>query len=194
MLDYRSGLDFVSLRAGLYADAFPLFLNWYPSSKSVLMPNLTPSVTESKIAFASRDELGEAIATLLAKGLHTFPTIKPQTEKNIILLSGPQAESLIDLVDAINRGHGTDTAVEYMESEAWISACAENDEGGKDRAWFEARLVFTQGVCDGDAELVTPVLKTLLGRRPASGTEVVERLVREDLGYTWHQNHVVPRL
>ena len=184
-----SGLDFVSLRAGLYADAFPLFLNWYPSTKAILLPEITPPVTESKIAFASRDELGEAMATLLARGLQDFPSIKPQTDKNIILLTGPKAESLVDLVGAINRGRKTDIAVEYLQPREWIETCAKHDEGGKGQGWFEARLVFTQGVCNGDAELVDPALMTLLGRRPESGTESVERLVRENRDYTWHQNH-----
>ncbi|KAK5166606.1 uncharacterized protein LTR77_008149 [Saxophila tyrrhenica] len=184
-----SGLNFISLRAGSYSDAFPLVLNWYPSTRTVLMPNLNPPVTESKVAFASRDELGEAMATLLVRGLEALPSVQPRTEKNIILLTGPKAESIVDLVGAINRGRRTDVGVEYLEPEEWIEASAKDDEGGKGRAWFEARLVFVQGLCDGDAELVDPALETLLGRRPESGTETVERLVSEKPGYTWHQNH-----
>ena len=49
--------------------------------------------------------------------------------------------------------------------------------------------MFTQGVCEGDAALVDPALETLLGRRPETGKEAVERLVRGEGGYTWHQNH-----
>ena len=146
-------------------------------------------MTESRIAFATRDELGEAIANLFARGLSAYPTVQPRTEKNILLLTGPEAESLVGLVDAVNAGRKTDVPVEYLEPEAWIEACAKDDEGGKGRVWFEARLVFTQGVCDGDAALVDPALETLLGRRPETGKEAVERLVREDPGYTWHQNH-----
>ena len=96
---------------------------------------------------------------------------------------------MVDLVDAINAGRKTNVPVEYLEPEDWIEACAKDDEGGKGRAWFEARLVFAQGVCDGDAALVDTALETLLGRRPETGKEAVERLVREDPGYTWHQNH-----
>ena len=186
----RSGLDFISLRAGVYADAFPLFLNWYPSTETVLLPKLTPPVTESRTAYATREELGEAMATLLSKGFDAFPSVKPQTVKNIVLLTGPKAESLNDLVDAINRGRRTEIPIEYMEPQAWIDACTEDDVGGKPRAWFDARLVYTEGVIAGDGALVDPALETLLGRKPESGTEAVERFVREDPEYTWHQNHM----
>lgn len=156
------------------------------------MPKLDPPVTESKIAFTSRDELGEAMATLLAHEhdlATSFPSVKPQTAKNIILLTGPKTESLVDLVGAINRGRGTDIPVEYLEPQEWIDANAKDDIGGKARAWFEARLDFTKSVIDGDAAVMNPALETLLGRRPETGTEAVERLVRDDPEYTWHQNH-----
>lgn len=154
-----------------------------------MLPKTTPAVTESRIAFATRSELGEAVANLFAKGLSSYPSIQPKTEKNILLLTGPKSESLVSLVSAINAGRGTNIPVEYLDPEDWVEAEAKDDVGGKGKAWFEARLVFTQGVCDGDAELVDPALETLLGRRPETGTEAVERFVREDREYTWHQNH-----
>ena len=94
------------------------------------------------------------MATIFAKGLDSFPSIKLKTEKNILLLTGPKAESLVDLVDAINNGRKTNVPIEYLEPNAWIEACAKDDVGGKGKPWFEARLVFTQGVCDGDAAVV----------------------------------------
>ena len=129
------------------------------------------------------------MATILAKGLAALPAIQPQTSKNIILLTGPKAVSLVDLVEAVNRGRKTSIPVKYLEPEDWIEACVKDDEGGKSRPWFEARLVFTQGVCGGDAELIHPALENLLGRRPEDGIQAVERLVVEQPGYTWHQNH-----
>lgn len=182
-------MDFVSLRAGLYTDAFPLILNWYPSSRSVLFPVLTPPVSTSKVAFTTRDELAEGIATLLAKGLSAFPAIKPQTENNIIPLTAGSTVSLTDIVDAINKGRGTSIPIEYLSPEDWITASATDDVGGKGRAWFEARLVWVQGVVDGDAELVDPALEILLGRKPETGVRAVKRLLTEGSQYTWHQNH-----
>src|SRR5262249_34022760 len=116
-------------------------------------------------------------------------TVKPQTEKNILLLTGPKAESLVDLVGAINRARDKKIPIEYLEAEEWIDACAKDDVGNKPRAWFEGRLGFDRSVSEGDAKLVDPALETILGRRPETGTAAVERLLRQDAEYTWHQNH-----
>ncbi|KAF7195830.1 Quinone oxidoreductase 2 [Pseudocercospora fuligena] len=185
----ESGLDFVSLRAGVYADAFPLFLNWYPESKEVLMPKLKPPVSESKIAFTTRSELGEVIATILAKGLDAFG-IEPKTEARIVLLTAMKTCSLVDLVGAINEARGTRMETRYLEPEEWVRESAKGDLGGKPEAWFQARLVFTQGVCDGDAEITDSAMTTLLGREPETGMQAVKRLLKEDPEFRWHQNHV----
>ena len=154
------------------------------------MPNITPPVAEGKIAFTTRDELGEAMATVLAKGgLSAFPTIQPKTDRNIVLLTAGETNSLVDSVGAINRGRETDIPIAYLEPREWIETEAKDDEGGKTKAWFEARLVFTQGVCNGDAAAMDPALEIFLGRRPETGNEAVERIVKSDPGYTWHQNH-----
>ncbi|KJX99515.1 nmrA-like family protein [Zymoseptoria brevis] len=184
-----SGLNFVSLRAGIYTDAFPLYLNWYPSSTEVLLPELEPTVAKGEIAFTSRDDLAEGIAALLAKGLEAYPSIVPKTEKNIVLLTAASNVSLIDVVDAIDGVRGTATPVKYLPPKKWIEDSAEDDVGCKGLAWFEARLVVLQGFVDGDAALVDHTLEKLLGRKPETGVQAVKRLLKENAEFTWHQNH-----
>lgn len=186
----RSGLEFVSLRAGVYADAFPLFLNWYPSSKEILLPTIAPPLSEGKVAFATRDELGEAMANLFVKGFPAFPAVKPQTAKNIVLLTSTETNSMVDLVSSIRLATSSELPIRYLSPGDWIAESATDDEGGKPRAWFEARLVFMQGIAEGDAEMTSEALTILLGRRPEIGVGAVERMVRADPGYTWHQNHM----
>ncbi|KAF2718997.1 NAD(P)-binding protein [Polychaeton citri CBS 116435] len=188
----ESGMDFINIRAGIYADAFPLFLNWYPSSKKIYLPKLDPPTSVGGSAWASRDELGEAHAVLLAKGLEAFPSIKPVGPKRLILLTGPEAQSLDSMAGAISRAKGNDIPLEFLEPKAWVDESVTDDDGGKPRGWFEARLVYAEGTAKGDAEVVDPAMGVLLGRRPETGTETVERLLRENPKYTWHQNHAVP--
>lgn len=186
----RSGLKFLSLRAGIYTDAFPLFINWYPSSTKILLPHTQPPVSEGRVAFSSRDEIGEGIATLMAKGLDAFPSIKPKTDKNIVLLTSQDTDTLEDLANAVSEGKGTKVPVEYLGPEEWITESARDDVGGKSRAWFEMRLAVLEGFNKGEGEVVDGALETLLGRRPERGVDGVRRLVGGDSGYTWHQNHV----
>jgi len=186
----RSGLKFLSIRAGIYTDAFPLYLNWYPSSTKVLLPYTQPPVSEGRIAFTSRDELGEGMATLMAKGLDAFPSIKPKTDKNIILLTSQATNTLQDLVRAISQAKGVNTPIEYLGPSEWIAASAKDDVGNKPQAWFEARLVVLEGFNQGQAETIDDSLATLLGRTPETGFDAVQRLLREDGGFTWHQNHM----
>jgi len=186
----RSGLKFLSLRAGIYTDAFPLYLNWYPTSTKVLLPNTQPPVSEGRIAFTSRDELGEGMATLMAKGLDAFPSIKPKTDKNIILLTSQATNTLEDLVHAVSQAKSVETPIEYLEPGDWIVASAKDDVGNKPKTWFEARLVVLQGFNQGQAETIDDALATLLGRTPETGFDAVQRSLREDGGFTWHQNHM----
>lgn len=190
MVQIRSGLKFLSLRAGVYTDAFPLYLNWYPSSTKVLFPITQPSVSEGRVAFTSRDELGEGMATLMAKGLEAFPSIKPKTDKNILLLTSQTTDTLEDLVDAISQARGTQLPIEYLEAGEWITESARDDVGRKPKAWFEARLVVVEGFNQGDAEVRDDSLAIILGRTPEKGFDGVLRLLRDDPEFTWHQNHM----
>lgn len=174
----------------MYTDAFPLYLNWYPSSTKVILPKTQPPVSKGRIAFTSRNDLGEGIAALLAKGLKAYPSIQPKTDKRIILLTSKSTPTLEDITQAIDQARGTNTPIEYLEPNEWIAESARDDVGNKPKAWFEARLVVVQGFNQGDAETVDDTLTTLLGRTPESGVEAVRRLLKEDRDFTWHQNHM----
>lgn len=151
---------------------------------------MQPPVSQGRVAFTSRDELGEGIAALLAKGVGAYPSIKPRTDKNIILLTSLDTDTLEDLVRALARGTGRDLPIEYLSPEEWVEESARDDEGGKPRGWFEAALALFEGFNKGDGETVDGALATLLGRRPERGVDGVERLVREDSQFRWHQNHM----
>lgn len=128
------------------------------------------------MAFTSRDELGEAMTVLMAKGgLDAFPSIVPRTEKNIILLSS------LD----------TDWLVEYLVVREWATKSMDEDEGGKWRESFEARVKVLESFNKGDGEVVDDALASLLGRRPERGVDGEERLIRANPECRLHQNHVM---
>lgn len=57
----QSQLVWTIVREGVYADAFPVFLNWYPKDPQQVL--YLPC--DGEVAFALRDELGEATAKLM---------------------------------------------------------------------------------------------------------------------------------
>lgn len=163
-----------SVREGIYAEAFPLFLNYYPSSQILRLP------ADGAVAYASRAELAEATANLMMRGGH---------KKEIVLLTGAKAFTLADLVEIINDVTGREIAVEKVPFDKYTRESAENDEGGKSEWWFEKRVSWYDGVAKGDGKAVDPLMEHLLGRKPKDGTEVVRGILAADPIYTWHQNY-----
>lgn len=162
---------------GVYADAFPLFLDWFPTTQTIYVPPNT-----GRVAYTSREELGEATAHLILRPSADFP-------RKIVLLTGPEAASSQDLVDVINRVTGRNVRIEEVSLDKWVNKMVEEDQGGKGRAFFEKRVSWHEGTSQGDGETVDPLMGQLLGRQPKKGTEVVEELLKKDRDYTWHQNY-----
>lgn len=188
LTECSSGLDFVSLRSGVYADAFPLFLNWYPESEAIHLPKLDPPVSQGRLALTSRDELGEGVANLLAQGIEAYPSIKPRGERKIVLLTAAETCTFVDVAEAINNARSVKIPVQYLDSAEWVEAAVKDDLGGKSRAWFESRLVMFREMCKGALSITDAALETLLDREPLSGVQMVRYLVSGDGEYTWHQN------
>ena len=153
---------------------FPLFLNYYPSSKVLHLPNDGP------VAYASRAELTEATANLMMQDGY---------EKEIVLLTRPKAGTLADLVVAINEATGNSIFVETLPPKEYVKASAKGDEGGKGEWWFERRISWYEGAAKGDGKTVDPLMGKLLGKVPKDGRQIVKELLAADPEYTWHQNY-----
>ena len=170
----RSRITYTSVREGIYAEAFPLFLNYYPSSQILRLP------ADGPVAYASRAELAEATANLMMRRGY---------EKETVLLTGPKAVSLADLVATINDATGRGIVIDRMSFETYAKESAENDEGSKSEWWFEKRISWYDGVAKGDGKAVDPLMEQMLGRKPKDGAEVVREILTKDPNYTWHQNY-----
>ena len=173
----ESGLKYTSIREGIYADMFPLFLNWYPRSTDLYLPTL-----EGRIAYASRRELGEATARLMLRDVGL------DAEK-VVLLTGPKTSTFSELAEVISRTRGERVVIHKVSFDEYVAKNADGDEGGKPRQFFEAWKSHFEGIETGDAEEVDPLMEELLGRRPKSGEEVVEELLMVNMEYTWHHNY-----
>ena len=110
-------------------------------------------------------------------------------EKEIVLLTGPKAVTLADLVVAINEATGKSIVVEILPPKEYVKASAKGDEGGKGKWWFERRISWYEGAAKGDGKTVDPLMGKLLGKVPKDGRQIVKELLAADPEYTWHQNY-----
>ena len=173
-----SGLRFTSVREGPYAEAFPLFLDWYPETSAVQLPGDGP------MAFVSRLELGEGTARLMLSGAYD--------EQEMVVLSGPRTLTLREVVEIIMTETGKAISMEIVDAgNAYVRMKAEGDIGGKPESFFQTRVSWYEGIVKGDGGTVSRTLKDLLGREPRDGGDVIRELLRESEGeYTWHQNYM----
>ncbi|KAJ5697370.1 hypothetical protein N7488_011054 [Penicillium malachiteum] len=171
----KADVTFTSIREGLYTDAFPVFMGWYPSTDKVYVSGDGP------IAFTLRDELGEATARLMIKGGH---------EKEIVLLTAQQTVTFADIVDVINETTGRQVVIEQVSSEELVRIKAADDLGGKSEGFFQAVATWHGAIAMGDAGVTDPLMADLLEREPKPAREAIAAFLREDRDYKWHQNYV----
>ncbi|KAF4266766.1 hypothetical protein KXW98_000277 [Aspergillus fumigatus] len=171
----ESGLTFTSIREGVYADAFPLFINWYPDTTTVSLP------ADGRCAFTLRKELGEANARLMLQGGH---------ENEIVLLTAGETISFAETVDVINETTGRNVRFQIVSPEEYVRLSAANDQGGKPAEFFQALVSWYDSVAQGEISHTHPLMKEVLGREPTTPREAIRGFLLENRDYTWHQNYV----
>lgn len=116
--------------------------------------------------------------------------LKEGYENQIVLLTGPKAYTFADIVDTIKQVIGKELTLHRVSAEEYVTKNAAIDEGKKPVQFFEAWRSLIEGVAEGEVETVDPLMRELLGRPPIDGLKVIEDLLRENPGYTWHQNYM----
>lgn len=176
---FRSGITFTSIREGVYADAFPLFLNWYPDTTTVSLP------ADGRCAFTLRKELGEANARLMLQGGH---------ENEIVLLAAGETISFAEAVDVINETTGRNVRFQIVPAEEYVRLSAANDQGGKPAEFFRALVSWyesiAKSIAKGEISHTDPLMREVLGREPTTPREAIRGFLLENRDYTWHQNYV----
>uniref|UniRef100_A0A093VYE3 Quinone oxidoreductase 2 n=1 Tax=Talaromyces marneffei PM1 TaxID=1077442 RepID=A0A093VYE3_TALMA len=171
----ESGVTYTSIREGIYTDAFPLFLQWYPNTETVILAE------DGVITYTAREELGEANAKLLLKGGH---------ENEIVLLTANEPLRGADIIRIINETTSRNVTLQLVSPEEYVRYQTENDIGKKLESFWTSRLSWFQGIAKGDANLSNPLMRELLGREPKTGSQLIRELLQENRDYTWHQNYV----
>ncbi|KAF7717525.1 Uncharacterized protein PECH_005453 [Penicillium ucsense] len=171
----KSGINFTSIREGLYTEAFPVFMNWYPNTSVMYLHSDGP------ITFTRRAELAEATARLMIRGRH---------DKQIVLLTAQQPITFSEIVGVINETTGRNVQVQFVSAEDFVRLKATGDEGGKPEAFFRKLLSWHEAIGKGETSTTDPLMADLLGREPTPPREAIQELLRENPNYEWHQNYV----
>ncbi|EER29819.1 hypothetical protein D8B26_007060 [Coccidioides posadasii str. Silveira] len=181
----ESGLRYTSVRMGVYTDAFPFFISWYPGTTTIYQ------AADGPVALTSREELGEATANLMMRDPATL-----SFKNNIALLTASRTYTFTDVVQAVAQACDQEINIEKVSREEFPRILAAEDakdgRGGKPKEFFDSWLVFMDAIAAGEAKTVDPLMGELLGREPKDAMQHVQQLIKDGLdqgGYTWHQNY-----
>lgn len=170
----RSGLTYTAIREGVYAEAFPVFINWYPDTTAVRLP------ADGEIAWTRRTELGEATARIMIRGGY---------ENQTVLFTSEETITTKELVEVLNETTSRQVKFEIVSSEEYARVNGVNDQGGKPRAFFEMVATWWEDIAKGELRTTDGLMRDVLGREPTKPRDSIKQLLVENRDYTWHQNY-----
>lgn len=150
-----SGVDWVSIRNGMYADDVP---DWFDDDGVTRVP-----VGNSRISFSYRPELADAIVTTLVEDGHAG---------RVYDITGPEALTMAEVAAIASKVTGDPYRYEPAEVTFWLERYATERLRDDQIEWrlseFEAQLA-------GELQVVTDDYRTLTGRRPLGLADVLRR-------------------
>ena len=173
-----SGLTYTIVREGIYSESYPLYLGFFdPSSGQEEV--YIPDDGNGGIAWASRDELGEATARLIARAYNNDLLSSPSILNTTLLLSGPEAISLSSLAAIISTllQRPNPIRVNYVPTDTYATSSTALERLGPNfaRLWATTYEALKRGEC----AVVSPTLEMLLGRRPREMKSVLEEILND---------------
>ncbi|RDW81243.1 putative NmrA-like family protein [Aspergillus mulundensis] len=170
----ESGITYTSIREGVYTEAFPVFMNWYPDSTAVTLP------ADGEIAYTRRAELGEATARIMLRGGY---------ENQIVLFTAEETITAKEVVDIINETTKRAVKFEIVSPEEYVRVNSASDQGRKPRAFFEMVSTWWEDIAKGELRTTHPLMREVLGRAPTRPRDALRAILTENPDYTWHQNY-----
>lgn len=174
-----SGIAYTIIREGIYSESYPLYLGFF-DHKSGGDEVCIPEDGRRGIAWASRDELGEATARLIARVYNGDMSSSPPILNNSLLFSGPEVISLSSIASSI-----TDVLslprllrIKYVTMEEYATSAAALKRLGPEfaRLWATTYEALKRGEC----AVVTSTLEEVLGRRPKEMKTMLKEVLKDD--------------
>ncbi|BGP38717.1 hypothetical protein JCM10449v2_002652 [Rhodotorula kratochvilovae] len=176
----ESGFSYTIIREGLYTESTPIYTAFFTLSAPFSPIRIPHDGSGPGIAWAKRDELGEATARVLLS-LHRGDDAH---RNELRLLTGTRALSLEETVALLGRAAGRpDLRIERVSEEEYaaqpqVQAGFGGYPGGGGK-WALPWATAWEGVRRGETAVVTPTLGELLGREPEAFAVTLEALAKE---------------
>jgi NAD(P)H dehydrogenase (quinone) len=147
-----SGLNYVLFRNVLYMDTIPQFVG----GERVFDTGINLPTGDGRVAFALRSEMGEAIAKVL---------LESDRSNRIYQLTGSESYSFDDVAATLADLSGKE--VNYTPAEKSVFEAQMKDRGTPE-IMVQRVVGFLTDIKNGQEAEISPDLKNLLGRKPAS--------------------------
>ncbi|QDK78741.1 SDR family oxidoreductase [Spirosoma sp. KCTC 42546] len=154
-----SGLTYALFRNVLYMDAIPQFVGPTVFDTGIYLP-----AGQGRVPFALRNEMGEAMANVLAAN---------SSDSSVYKLTGSEAYSFADVAAALTDLSGK--KVTYTPAEQSAFETQLKGRGVPDLI-IQRVIGFITDIKNGQEDEVSPDLENLLGRKPASLKEGLKML------------------
>ncbi|OAL37785.1 hypothetical protein AYO20_02962 [Fonsecaea nubica] len=168
----HSGLQYVIVREGIYAESWWLYAGFQPQKFKkgdageirFVIPNDGP------VAWVTWDDLGEATAKIL----QNYEKYLGQT----LSLTGPRATSISDVAKLVEEHTGRQVKVDIVgREEAERYHKVEKKSVPEDNFWVvESWSGWHDGIAKGETATVDPMIGEILGRPPRGIEEMASRL------------------
>lgn len=175
----ESPFTFTAIREGIYSESFGLYTGFFDLKKPASEVKLPHDGSGPGVAWAKRDELGEASARLVKKYLDAPERFEWRNQ--IVLLSGPKSWSIAETLRVLGRIAGKEVKIVHVGAGAYIDDPRTQQvmgSHGPDDPAKEWATTF-EAVRKGETDVVSEDLERLLGRKPEAFDETVRRLVNE---------------
>ena len=147
----ESGLNYILFRNALYMDVVPLFVGKQVFETGIFMP-----AGNGKVAYALRQEQGEAMANVL---------LNERFENQTYKFTGSEAYSFFDVATALTELSGKEveyTAIEIREFENLMK------QKGLSEGMIKKIADFNLDIKNGQEAEITNELEIMLGHKPTS--------------------------
>ena len=150
----ESGLNYTIFRNVLYMDVIPLFVGKDVFEKGIFQP-----AGDGRVAFALREEMGEAMANVL---------LNEPFQNNIYTFTGTETYSFYDVAAALTALSGKEVKYSNIDVAAFETMMLDK---GLPQPLIKKITDFNTDIKNNQEAGLTPDLEINLGRKPTSLTE-----------------------